>query len=209
MSKKQPVIVVGTGGLAREFHAWFGDQVDILGFSADRDDDPVAALLPGKRYDNSVTPDQAGTNQCVVAVSTPHMKRRLHQLLSEAGWEFPTLIHPTAAVAASAQLAPGVIVSPRSVIGSNASIGALSYVNFQVGIGHDAQVGNYVQLNPGSQIGGAALIEDEVLIGSNSAVLQSVRIGRGATVALGAVCFRHVRPETTVIGNPARTLQLG
>ena len=83
MSERTKIIVIGTGGLAREFHAWFCDVVDIVGFSADKDDDDLAASLPGRRYDNSVTPDEAGTDQCVVAVSSPKQKRHLHQLLGK------------------------------------------------------------------------------------------------------------------------------
>ena len=208
MSETSKIIVVGTGGLAREFHAWFGDVFDVIGFSADRVDDHVASLLPGKRYDNSVTPDQAGTDQCVVAVSSPKMKRYLYTLLGNAGWKFPICIHATAVVAASAQLAEGVVVSPRAVIGSHAAIGALTYLNFQVGVGHDAVLSRFVQMNPGAQVGGAAEVGDGVLLGSNSALLQGVKVGADATVGLGGICLGRVRAGETMVGNPAKPWRL-
>ncbi len=204
MSSKPRIIVVGTGGLAREFAVWFGDVVEIIGFSVDLPDQGPAAQLPGARFDNHVKPAGAGTDQCVVAVADPKMKRHLHQLLSDNGWRFPTLVHQSALVAQNAVLSEGVIVSPRTVIGSNAVIGALSYLNFQVGIGHDAVLGRYVQVNPGAQIGGETRIGDAVLLGSNSSLLQRVAVGDGTTVGIGAVCLSRVRAGETVVGNPAK-----
>ena len=48
------------------------------------------------------------------------------------------------------------------------------------------------------------VIEDDVWIGPNAAVLKGVTIGRGAWVEPGAVVTRDVRPGARVLGNPAR-----
>ena len=42
-------------------------------------------------------------------------------------------------------------------------------MNFQVGVGHDARIDNFVQINPGAQIGGNTAIGENVLIGSEAA----------------------------------------
>lgn len=43
-------------------------------------------------------------------------------------------------------------------------------------------------------------------IGSNATILSGITIGRGAVVGAGAVVTRDVPDETTVAGNPARTI---
>jgi acetyltransferase-like isoleucine patch superfamily enzyme len=48
------------------------------------------------------------------------------------------------------------------------------------------------------------VIEDDVWIGYNAAVLKGVRVGAGAIVAPGAVVNRDVPPGAHVAGNPAR-----
>ncbi len=53
------------------------------------------------------------------------------------------------------------------------------------------------------------VIGDDVWIGIGAIVLKGVRIGPGARVGAGAVVTADVAPGTTVIGNPARPLQLG
>lgn len=58
------------------------------------------------------------------------------------------------------------------------------------------------------QVGGTGpvLIEDDVFIGQNVVVLGGVRIGRGATVAAGAVVVKDVAPGVTVGGVPAHMI---
>jgi acetyltransferase-like isoleucine patch superfamily enzyme len=50
------------------------------------------------------------------------------------------------------------------------------------------------------------VIEDDVWIGFHAAVMQGVRIGRGAVVAAGAIVTRDVNPFTVVGGAPAKAV---
>lgn len=47
------------------------------------------------------------------------------------------------------------------------------------------------------------VIEDDVWIGPNAAVLKGVTIGQGAWIEPGSVVTRDVRPGSRVLGNPA------
>jgi acetyltransferase-like isoleucine patch superfamily enzyme len=51
---------------------------------------------------------------------------------------------------------------------------------------------------------GHIVIEDDVWIGFNAAIMKGVTVGRGAVVAAGAIVTRDVPAYTTVAGNPAR-----
>jgi acetyltransferase-like isoleucine patch superfamily enzyme len=51
------------------------------------------------------------------------------------------------------------------------------------------------------------VIEDDVWIGFNAAILKGVRIGRGAVIGPGAVVLGSVEPGDTVMGNPARSVE--
>lgn len=48
------------------------------------------------------------------------------------------------------------------------------------------------------------VIEDDVWIGPNAAILKGVRIGAGSFVEPGAVVTRDVPPRSRVLGNPAQ-----
>jgi acetyltransferase-like isoleucine patch superfamily enzyme len=59
---------------------------------------------------------------------------------------------------------------------------------------------------PGACIGGDVEIEEDVLVGANSTILQGVRVGRGAVVGAGATVVNGVDPGVTVVGTPARKI---
>jgi len=50
------------------------------------------------------------------------------------------------------------------------------------------------------------MIEDDVWIGFNAAILKGVTIGKGAVVGACAVVLHDVPPYTIVGGNPARRI---
>lgn len=52
------------------------------------------------------------------------------------------------------------------------------------------------------------IIEDNVWIGIGAIILKGVRLGRGARIGAGAVVTKDVPEGVTVVGNPARVLDV-
>jgi sugar O-acyltransferase (sialic acid O-acetyltransferase NeuD family) len=200
------ILIIGTGGLAREFTSWFKDSFEIVGYSSNEHNDHSEFNLPGILYTENVTPDLIGTDLAVMCIGNSVIKKRVYNEFSRAGFSFPTFVHHSSVYSESATLQDGVIIAPQCVVSPNVKIGKLTYINFCCGIGHDAIVGDFVQMNPGSQIGGESKIGDQVLIGTNSVVLQGISIGDGATVASGAVIFSRISEGVTIIGNPGKRM---
>ncbi|KAI2470881.1 hypothetical protein F4781DRAFT_153062 [Annulohypoxylon bovei var. microspora] len=106
------------------------------------------------------------------------------------------------------------------VIGNNVFIGRNCTIidPMEVIVGDNSYIGPNVSLFGGTlhtdpkrrkgsksaHIGAAIYIDEDVWIGGGAIVLLGVRIGRGATVAAGAVVTKDVPPFTVVAGNPAR-----
>lgn len=113
---------------------------------------------------------------------------RVFQKLAGAGFVCPTVIHPTAFIEPSAQLAAGVQVFPHAYIGSEAQIGFGCIVNTGAIVSHDCVLGDYVNLSPGATLAGAVTVGARALIGMRATVNlgahlgATVRIGNGATV---------------------------
>ena len=51
------------------------------------------------------------------------------------------------------------------------------------------------------------IIEDDVWLGTNAAVLPGVTVGRGAVVGAGAIVTRDVEPYGIALGVPARVVR--
>lgn len=201
------IIVIGSGGLAREFSAWFGDCYQISGFASSDTSEHAEYGLPGELYPEDISPESAGTDLAVLAVGTPASRQQLFEHYSASGFTFPVLVHHSSTLAATASLAQGVVVAPHCVIGPNVVIERGAFINFSCGVGHDAVIGEFSQINPGAQLGGNVTLGAHVLVGSGATVLQQVKVAAEATIASGAAVFSRVAAGTTVMGNPARRLR--
>ena len=204
------ILIIGTGGLAREFISQFSGYAGaptVLGFRSTDAFEHSRFGLPGFFVQGDVTPDGVGTDQVVIAIGNGTVRRRIHAELKSCGFAFPSLVHPTCVVSGKVSLGEGVVIAPQCVVSPDVVIGAFSYINFCCGIGHDVTIGSFVQINPGCQIGGAVAIGDESLIGSSSTRMQRIRVGSGATVASGSVVFAPVDAGATVLGNPAKRMR--
>lgn len=110
------------------------------------------------------------------------------------------------------EIAPGGLLSPFVTLTSNIRIGRCFHGNLYSYVEHDCVIGDYVTFAPGVRCNGNVVIEDHAYVGAGAVIRQGkpgapLRIGRGATVGMGAVVTRDVPDGTIVAGNPARPLQ--
>jgi acetyltransferase EpsM len=112
---------------------------------------------------------------------------RVFQRLIEAGFDFPTLLHPTSFVEASAVLEAGVQVFPHAYVGSEAHVGFGSIVNTGAVVSHDCQLGRYVNVAPSTSLAGGVNLGRAVLVGMSVTVNLGVQVGDGARIGNSAV----------------------
>lgn len=199
----EKIIIIGTGGLARDVTGWFDSFYEIVGYSDKSNEDHQRYSLPGKWFPETVTPKEAETNLAVVAIGYPDIRERVCNELARSGFMFPTLIHPSACVPQSVCIGEGGLVSPNVVFAFGAKTGICSYMNVACVLGHDSSLGAYCQVNPGAQIAGNVTIGDGTQIGSGAVILQERTVGSRVKVGSGAVVFSDVPDKAVVLGNPA------
>jgi len=203
------ILVIGTGGLAREFNTFFSKQVEIVGFSSKNKNEFIKFNMPSIFFDADINPDTVGTDMCVIAIGSPATKRKINENLKLKGFTFPNLIHSSCVADVKfSDKTEGVIISPNCTLASNIKFNSHVYINFNVGVGHDSAFHSYIQVNPGVQIGGFSTIESDVLIGSGAMIRQDLKVGQGATVGSGSVVVKNVSTGITVAGNPAKQIKL-
>jgi 2,3,4,5-tetrahydropyridine-2-carboxylate N-succinyltransferase len=92
-------------------------------------------------------------------------------------------------------LAPGVTIMPPSYINVGAWVGESTMVDSHVLVGSCAQIGSRVHLSAGVQIGGVleppgrrpVIVEDEVFVGAQAALLEGVLVKKAAVIAAGVI----------------------
>ena len=211
------IAIVGAGGMAREVASaiqWINrtePQFEFVGYlvsdlsklgERDSREEVIGDFDWVEKHRHAV-------DALAIGVGTPSVRLKLSQQLSQAfpEIEWPAIVHPTAILDYdSAKLGEGSFVGARCVATVNLVLQPFALCNFGTTIGHETCIGRGSVVNPGANISGGVVIEDEVLIGTGAQVLQYLRVGSGATVGAGAVVTRDIPKGTTVVGIPAREL---
>lgn len=142
-----------------------------------------------------------------VAIGDNAIRQRVAEQALQAGARaLTTIVHLSASISATAQLADGVLVAAGAVINPLASIGRGVICNSACVVEHECRVGDYAHIAPGAVLTGNVSVGDGAFVGANAVVRPGVRIGAGAIIGAGAVVLHDVPAGTIVVGNPARPL---
>ena len=168
---KQPLVIVGAGGLGKEIACLVGDLTDfyVQGFYDDGLTKGEFLLGKYEVLGNIQSMLEIQTDVSVVfAFGNPKMRKKCWDTLQEnANIHFPNLIHPSALIMNTEriQLGKGVIVFPLAVLTTDLSIGNNVVVHTGASVHHDVSVGNHSVIMPGArlvmseQLGEATFVE--------------------------------------------------
>lgn len=115
------------------------------------------------------------------------MRIRVFDYLIEQGFDCPAIVHPTAYVESSAEVAEGVQVFPHAYIGSEAQVGFGCIVNTSAVVSHDCVLKDYANISPGVLLAGGVQVGEGVLIGMGTTINLNVCIGDGARIGNSSV----------------------
>ena len=112
-------------------------------------------------------------------------------------------IEKNAVIMMGAVINIGAVVGEGSMVDMNAVIGARGILGKNVHLGACSVVAGVLEPPSATPV----IIEDDVLIGANSVILEGVRVGKGSVVAAGSVVTKDVPPGVVVAGSPARIIK--
>jgi acetyltransferase EpsM len=206
-----PVLVLGARSFAPEVADLVGDMrgFRVAGFVENLDRARCKRTVDGHPvlWIDDIEPF-AASHRAVCGLGTTH-RRALVERARALGFDFVTIVHPSARVSRSASLGEGSVVSAGVVVASHVSIGRQVLLNRGVLLGHDTTVGGYVSVMPGANIASACTIGEGSYVGMGSVVLDHTVVGAGSVVGAGAVVTRDVPPNVQVVGVPARVVREG
>ena len=213
MTSLKPAIVIGSGGHAKVVI----DTLKTIGqpilFCTEVDE----ACYGNKVFDVSVAGhddiinDQSPKEVVLVnglgSVGVPNLRKRIFCEWTEKGFEFLTIVHPTAFVSKTATLEPGSQVMARAVVQTSATIGANSIVNSSASVDHDCIIGLHCHIAPGATLSGSVNIGELCHIGTGASLIQSVVVGNRTVVGSGATVTKNVSDDQVVVGTPAKSIK--
>lgn len=205
---ERPLIMLGAGGHAAvvaESAALSGWS--IVGFLDDRadarlplEDIPHLGRLgdPDEEIPESLREHLRAGAVIHAAAGAPELRRRWLARLPDG--EPATIVHPSAAVSASAIIGAGCFIGPNAVVNARAVVGSGVIINSGAVVEHDVTVGEFAHIAPGSVVAGEARIGCDALLGAGSVLLPRIRIGDRAVLAAGGVANRDIPNDTTSFG---------
>ncbi len=207
-----PVIILGAGGHSRVLiEALHLLRVVVLG-STDLNPEKNGRSILGVTVigDDDVIAKHSPAEIFLVnglgSVRVNHHRGDIFERFKNDGYQFSTVIHPSAVIASNVVWSEGVQIMAGAVLQAGCRIGANTIINTCAVVEHDCQIGNHTHVASGAVISGGVHIGEYVHIGAGATVIQEVRIGANSLVGAGAVVIRDVPENTAVAGVPAKEI---
>jgi UDP-perosamine 4-acetyltransferase len=169
----------------------------VLGAAILGDDD----ALPRLRAD--------GLTHAVVALGDNALRGRVLAKLRTIGFVRPSIVHPTAWLSPSSQLADGCVVLQQAAISAAATISEGCIINSGAIVEHDCDIGEAAHIAPGCALAGRVQVGARTLVGVGSAVRPGIVIGADVIIGAGSAVVTDIADGAVVGGSPARALRRG
>lgn len=125
-------------------------------------------------------------------------------LLRAMGVRLTPVIHPTAAVSATAAVSEGCHVLANAVVAAGAALGPMTIINNGAVVDHECELAEGVHVAPGAVLCGCISVGQHSMIGAGATVLPRLSIGRRCIIGAGATVTRNVPDKAVVVGSPAK-----
>lgn len=209
------IVLIGAGGFGREVASIIEvlnsirPRYELLGFLDDGEQFHEGVIINGYPWlgKKEWILKHKDDVYCTCTIGSASVKAAIQSQLMEKGVQFETIIAYGGYVGPYTEIGPGCVFYGNVIISVNCKIGAGVLLNQSVNIGHDSIIGDYTTIMPATGISGCCKIGTEVSIGGHAFVIPGKKIGDKATIAAGSIVFSNVKPETTVLGNPAKRIR--
>lgn len=206
------VIIIGSGGLARECRELLMDMVrtapgleqvyrfrGFVRWESERVSPREPHPLQGDASSFPVGP----RDMFVIGLAEPEMRKAAYESFKARGASFLTLTHPWAAISPEAEIGEGNIFQRGSTVFCDSVIGNGNYFSSSMSVAHDATVGDFNIVGPAALVLGQCCIGDLNVIGAQSVLLPRAKIGRGNSITPGSIVYKGCGNGCIMAGNPA------
>ena len=206
------LIIIGARGYGRGLYdivrdlPGYGIEFDVKGYLDDKTD----ALQGYQNYpsiidsvENYVVQDD---DVFACALGDLNYKKHYVEIIKSKGGRFMTIIHPSVRVGVNAHVGEGCIIGYMSQLDCDVTIGNFVNIQTMAIIGHDSTIGDWSIIDCQTFMGGFSSLGTSVSLHTGSKVLPRVEVGDNVVINAGSLVIHNVKPNTIVMGNPAREL---
>jgi sugar O-acyltransferase (sialic acid O-acetyltransferase NeuD family) len=206
------IVIIGAGGFGREV-AWMIEDINkvnkewnIVGF-VDDNEAIQGTEINGYKVVGNIEWLRNQELSVVNAIGDPIIKKKVMERIEGSKNFYPVLIHPSVIYSDKVSFGEGSIICAGSIITVNIEIGRHVIVNLDCTIGHDAVLGDYTTILPSVNVSGFVKTEECVNVGTGSAIIQGVTVGKNTVIGAGAVVVKDLPANCTAVGAPAKPIK--
>ena len=208
------IVIIGASGHGKEV-ALLIEQINlnqpswnIVGFIDDRESAMAESCL-GYPVLSSVLDfvKNPTTNNVVVAIGDPRIRRRVVKTLKVTGCTYPSLVHPSVFVHRTNSIGVGVVIFQGAQVMIDVKLGNHVHLNTQSSVSHESVLSDYATISPGVHVSGNVKLHSGVFLGTGTQVAPGLEIGEGAVVGAGATVVANIEENVVAVGSPARAIK--
>lgn len=204
-------VIVGAGGHGRVvFSALMALHQQIASFVDDRSTEQLPTeleILGTLDWLEKQNPEHFILHNGIGSVKDNVLRKQIYERFSQKGFEFGTLIHPSAIVDASVKVGAGSQVMAGAILQTGVHVGENCIINTGVIVDHDGQLADHIHLAPGVTLSGCAVVEEGVFVGTGSSIIQNITLGCGSTIGAGSVILAPVPKNSKIVGIHSKSNQ--
>jgi len=207
----KPIVIIGYGGHAAEAAAAAMAMAEADGSRLDGfvDSDPTGKPVEVHGIpllgDESYLTGRENEVRLHIAIGDNGVRRKIAARFS--GFEFATIIPPTAVKGPSVDVGMGSLIAPGAILTARLTIGNHVIVNTGAIVSHDCEIADYANISPGCMLTGNVSIGSGAFLGSGVTVAPGISIGADSQVGLGSVVTKDIPPGVVAVGVPARIVR--
>lgn len=202
-NNKERIVILGFGGHAKSVADSIlkADKYIIIGYTDLHDcksrfkylgtDDELESLF------------KQGIRQAVLGVGfmgTTMLRDRLVCCAKKIGFEFPTIIDPTAIIAEDAVIGEGTFIGKKTVINADSRIGDFCIINTGGIVEHENIIDDHSHVSVGATLCGNVSVGHHSLIGAGTTVIQGKTIGNNCIIGANSIILSNVKDNTKCYG---------
>ena len=201
--------IYGCGGAGRESK----EIADLLGawsqivFIDDAYSNDTFHGIRRMNYNQFISEFEPDCSEIVISLGEPELKVKLFNRISNAGYKFANLIHPSAIISSSAKLGCGIILKPHALVSTDAVVGNNVSIEENGIIGHDSTIEDHCQISANVVVAGGCHIGEATYIGLGVPIKERSKIGSNCIIGMGSVVLRDIPDNVIAMGNPARPMK--